>query len=664
MFIRTSVMALILCLGAEARVLRIEVTDRSDVLAGRSFGKTGAYEKIRGKVYFAVDPKDKANERITDLDKAPKNGQGQVEYSSDLYILKPRHLSQGNGTILFEPPNRGGKGMLVMFNRTASALNPETAEHFGDGLLMDAGYTLVWLGWQHDVPRRPGLMRVTVPTVQGIKGLVRSEFVPEKPVSTFSLGDSGHVPYVATSPATATLTVRDGIRGARETIDRDSWKIENGTDVVLSKPALPGRIYEVIYESANPPVAGLGLAAVRDLISHLKYGSEPLIGDQHPLKHAIGFGVSQSAMLLKAIVYEGFNVDEKGKQVFDGVFAHVAGGRRSTFQRFTQPSRTAGPLRNASFSPTDQFPFADPLTAGLDGIKDGVLARAMQSGTVPKIFYTNSTYEYWGSVGALVHVSVDGKQDVKLPATTRVYLLAGGQHGPAAFPPGESKGQNLSNFNDYKWILRALLEKLQLWVAQGKEPPSSSYPTLQAKTLVSRADYVFPAIRNIELPRSPHLSEQLDFGPAYRSRGIVEFEPPRLGKRYAALIPQADRDGNDRTGVKMPAVTVPLGTFTGWNLRGTAIGATNELLGQNGSYIPFARTKAERQQQGDPRPSIEERYTSQNDYLEKINAAAKTLAASGYLLERDIPAVIAMAKRHWTWALQQETTKLTTNGSR
>lgn len=639
MLYRTILAALCVCAASPAALVRVEVQERSVVLGGQTFGKSGAYERVLAKAYFAVDPKASANAGITDLDKAPRNAEGLVEFSADLYFLKPVDLKLGNGTVLYEAPNRGGKGMLSMFNRARSALDLTAREHFGDGQLLAAGYTLAWLGWQHDVPQRPGVMRLYAPVAKGVIGLVRSEFVADRPVSSFSLGDSGHLPFPARDAETAVLTVRDGIDGTRQPVDRELWQISNRTQVQLRRPAQPGRIYEVVYESEDPSVAELGLAAIRDLISFLKY-------TEVSHRHAIGFGVSQSAMVLRALVYEGFNEDEKGRQVFDGIFSHVAGGRRSTFQRFAQPSRTAGPLRNASFSSTDQFPYSDVSTKDWEtGRTAGLLA-----GAVPKIFHTNSSYEYWGSAGSLLHTTVDGKKDLDLPSTSRIYMFSGGQHGPASFPPAPSRGQNLPNFNDYRWILRALLPALQAWVAEDKQPPRSVYPTVAARTLVPSRKYAFPAIPQVQLPRAPHSVYRLDFGPLYLKKGIVAVEPPRLGEAFTTLIPQADTDGNDMGGVKMPAIEVPLGTFTGWNLRSPSIGAPGELLGNTGSYIPFAATKAKRLEKGDPRLSVEERYGNQDEYLKKVRAAADGLVQAGFLLPGDVLPVVDAAKRHWAWA--------------
>jgi hypothetical protein len=411
--------------------------------------------------------------------------------------------------------------------------------------------------------------------------------------------------------------------------------------VVLSVAATPGRVYELIYKSSDPAISGLGLAAVRDLISFLKYGgsNDAALGDQHTyLKHAMAFGSSQSAMMLKALVYEGFNADERGRTVFDGIFADVAGGRRSTFQRFTQHARTAGPLRNASFSTTDQFPFSDAInTDPQTGISDGLLARARKQRVIPKILYTNSSYEYWGTSAAFLHASINGKDDIVVPETSRVYMLAGGQHSPAALNSAPGRARYAPNPNDYRWIHRALLGRLQAWVTKGEEPPRSQYPRLSAKTLVPFDQYSFPSIPNIATPRAPHISERLDF----------RTEPPQRGKPFPAFVPDADGDGIDIAGVKMPWVSVPLGTFTGWNLRAAATGGADELLSQTGSFIPFPLSPEARTSAEDPRASIQERYKDRAEYLDKIRKACMELMHDGFLLERDLPAVVNTAERYW-----------------
>jgi hypothetical protein len=616
-----------------AAVDRVELSERSDVLEGKSFGTAGPYERMIGKVYFSVDPKNPANRNIADIDFAPVNEKGLVEFSADLYILKPRDPAQGNHSILLEIPNRGGKGMLGMYDRAAGSLDPRTPAQFGDNFLLEQGYTLVWIGWQFDVPRREGLMRLTAPiaTDHGstITGLVRAEFTPDTKTLLMPLADRDHVPYPLVEAVS--LTVRDSVNGPRKTLDRATWKVSDEKNISLSSGFEPGRLYELIYTAKDPVLAGLGGAAVRDLISFLKYGgAATVMSDQAKYKHsAYGFGVSQSGRYLRKFLYDGFNADEKGRKVFDGILAHVAGGGLGSFnERFAQPSRDGHPFLNTLY-PTDIAPFTD----------DGVLERARKSNTVPKIFYSDSSYEYWGRSAATIHTSIDGKEDAKLPETTRIYTFMGGQHGPAPFPPRPLQTQNPSSPVAYTWAMRALLNDMDGWVKSGAEPPASKYPKIAQDNLVPIGAIQFPKIPGVAFPALAHRAYELDFSAL----------PPKVLSTYPLLLPQVDRDGNDTGGLRMPEVAVPLATFTGWNLRAPAIGAPQELYSMQGSMIPFARTAAEREQKKDPRPSIEERYKSREEFLDRVTVAAKDLVKSGYLLERDVPKLVEHSAAEWDY---------------
>lgn len=603
-----------------AALVRLDIAEQRDVLEGKPFGAAGSYEYLRGRASFAVDP---ASTPVTDIRLAPRNAGGQVEFSADFILLRPKDPAKGNRTLLLEPPNRGGMGLLAMYNRAAGSQSPTSAEHFGDGYLLREGYTLAWVGWQHDVPNRPGLLRAHVPKAVGIKGTVRGEHTPSAAVDRLPLGDSGHIPYRVVRMLS--LTVRDGIHGRRQPMAGGDWRLE-GESILLTQPATPGRTYEFIYESVDPEVAGLGLVAIRDFAAAARYGADARVN------YVLGAGTSQSAMALRALVYEGFNADEKGRRVFDGLLPHVAGGRRSTFERFTQPSRTAGPLRNASLSTTDQFPYSDAEdTEPATGRRDSILARARAAKVVPKILYTNSTYEYYGSAGGFVHTSLDGKRDLPLPETTRVYLLAGGQHGPAAFPPKPGPGENLPNWNDYRWAHRALLRSLREWVVGDVAPPPSRYPRVADGTLQHD-------------PRA-HRTQHLDFGPDYLTKGIVANQPPKPGPDYRVLVPKTGTDGNDLAGLKMPWVSVPLGAFTGWNLRSARIGAAGELLGQTGSYLPFSE------------PQMRRLYPSAAEYGKRLAAAAEALVSERFLLREDVPAILSFGQAAWDWAQRDQTTR-------
>jgi hypothetical protein len=636
-----------------AGVVRVEIQSRADVLNGRAFGLAGPYEKLVGRVYFAVDPANPINGIITDLDKAPRNAEGKVEFSSDLYILRPKQADRGNGAALYEVSNRGGKGMLAFFNHARGSLDPTSAEEFGDGFLLNQGYTLVWLGWQWDPPQRPGLMRLYAPRAPGLKGLVRSDFVLTEKATSHMLSDREHIPYLVADPndPSAILTVRAKVDDPRRTVPRAQWKFSaDRGSVEMASGFEPHRIYEVVYTSEDPVLAGLGSAAVRDFFSHVKGSSQgsPIIS----VRRAYAFGVSQSGRFLRTYLYYGFNQDEKGQPVFDGVMPHVAGGGRGSFNvRYAQPSRDGHPWINF-FYPSDIFPFTDEEETDPDtGWTDGLLLVANKSKTAPRIFYTNSSYEYWGRAASLIHTSPDGRADAKLPDNVRIYQFSGGQHGPAGFPPTRGGGRNLSSPNDYKWSMRALLVAMDHWVKDGTAPPASVYPRIAGDTLVKPEVVQFPKIPGIEFPKRWHLAYRADYGPDFKTKGIVTNEPPKMaGKPYTLMVSQVDADGNETGGLRMPEVAVPLATYTGWNQFNGKAGPAEELTGGQGSFIPFPRTKAEREKKGDPRRSIEERYHDRDEYLGKVSAAAMKLIDQGYLLPGDMPRIMREAGDRWDWA--------------
>jgi hypothetical protein len=627
MFARILSGTLLFGLVSQAALLRIEVKERVDV-------PNTNYERVTGRAYFAVDPGLAANRKIVDLDKAERNAAGQVEFSGDLYMLRPKAPATGNGTVLFEVSNRGGKGMLTMFNR-------------GDQFLYDRGYTLVWLGWQFDVPDQPDLLRLYAPVAKGVTGVVRAEIVVDRKEMTHSVADRNHRAYPVLHPddPALTLTVRDRVEGARQTVPRSEWHIEDGTMVAMKNGFQPGRLYELVYTAQDPPVAGLGMAAIRDLISYLKYGD----AKEAQVKRAIGYGVSQSGRFLRAYLYDGFNQDEKNRKVFDGVMAHVAGAGRGSFNvRFAQPSRDGHPFLNTLY-PTDVFPFTDlEETDPVTGARGGLLVHAGKSEDWPKIFYTNSSYEYYGRDAALIHSSPDGKKDAPPAPNTRVYFFNGGQHGPAAFPPPHNHTENSSNPNPYTWSLRAMLVAMNAWIKDGTAPPESTYPKVSADQAVTLGAVQFPKIPGVSFPTRTQRAWHVDYGPQFAA-GIITQEPPKVGAPFALLVPQVDRDGNELGGIRMPEIQAPLATYTGWNLRAADIGAPEEMFSMQGSWIPFARTRKERAQTGDPRLSIEERYSSREEYLGKFEAAAKSLARTGYLLEGDVPQIVLRGAAEWDY---------------
>jgi hypothetical protein len=555
---------------------------------------------------------------IVDLDKAQKNAQGRVEFSADLFILRPR-TAKSNGVALIEVSNRGSKGLLSGFSRASGrGLDPSTDADLGDGFLTKAGYTLVWVGWQFDVPRQPNMMKLDAPIAPGVSGIVRADITLNERTTETRVGDlSG---YTAADPngADATLTVRDGPYGKRETIARDRWTLAGNT-LTLTSGFEPGRTYELAYRAANLPVTGVGLAAFRDTAAWVKHAPDALAS----ATHAIAWGSSQSGRFLRTFLYYGFNTDEKGRQVFDGVMPHIAGAARLSINE-----RGAAPNGASAVSVT-RFPFAnaaqrDPIGGSTEGLLENPRARQNQ----PKIFYTNSGVEYWNSrAAALIHTTADGRSDLALPDNARTYFLTGTQHSPGQFPPRISTGQQADNPVQYWWTLRALLVSMDRWVREGVAPPPSRYPKLSDGTLVRASEVSFPAIPGVQSPRIAPAGQQ-DSTP-------LPF-----------LVPQVDADGNERAGVRSPEHAVALATYTGWNFRSPAVGLPSQLVSLMGSSIPFARAAAERRP-NDPRQSVAERYATKEQYLTKVRTQFTALVKDGYLLAQDEAAVMKRAEDQW-----------------
>ncbi|MGH9463799.1 MAG: alpha/beta hydrolase domain-containing protein, partial [Vicinamibacteria bacterium] len=485
-----------------SEVTRIDVTRREDVLSGREFGLAGAYERLSGTAHFAVDPADPANQIIADIGNAPRNAAGKVEWSADFYLLRPKDARRGNGTVFLEVGNRGGKLLLNYFNLGDDAVGSNQEADFGDGFLLREGFTLLWLGWQWDVPSGADLMRAYVPVAtddgRPLRGLVRADFVATTRVQDHRLADRADMPaYPVADPEAPenVLTVRDGVESSRRVIPRSQWRfarveggkpVDNPAWVYLDDGFEPFKIYELVYVSEEPRLVGLGPAGIRDIVSYLKYGApEALDIPVGTIEHSLAFGVSQSGRFLRTFLYYGFNQDEGGRRVLDGVLAHVAGGGRGSFNhRFAQPSRDAHPYINF-FHPTDIFPFTDvsqtdPETRLSEGLLDHIEPRFL-----PKIFYTNSSYEYWGRAGSLVHTTIDGKADAPMMDNVRVYHISCTQHGAGSFPPQISSGEQLSNPADYRRVVRALFVALHRWVVEETTPPPSRYGRIADGSLVT-----------------------------------------------------------------------------------------------------------------------------------------------------------------------------------
>ncbi|MBZ5559091.1 MAG: hypothetical protein LAO77_17610 [Acidobacteriia bacterium] len=613
---------------ARADVIRAVITTRADV------GASG-YEKIAGTVHFAVDPADPHNRLVVDLDKAPRNAAGLVEFSADMYVLRPKDERRANGAALVEVSNRGNRGALAGFDRGGFP-DPKTENDLGDRFLMRFGFTLAWVGWEFDVPDQPGLMRIHVPvaTDQGktITGIVRAAFTPAARVTDFTVRDLASYEPVDPSGPDSQLTVRSTFLGRGGPIARAKWRVAGHT-VTLEGGFDAGKTYEIAYRAANPPVTGLGFVAMRDFAAWLKHEPAAVA----PVRYAYAFGASQSGRFLRSFLYEGFNTDEHDRQVFDGVMAHIAGAARINLNE-----RWATPIGLGVHSAT-AFPFADAsLRDSVSGAQEGLLDNPRARAHQPKVFYTNTPVEYWGTgrVAALIHTTPDGSADIPLPDNVRVYFFAGTQDSPARLPPIRNAGQQLDNPVDYWWSLRALLLAMHRWVSAGAPPPASVYPKLMEHTLVTATTVVFPAIPGVASPRALTAGTRIA-NPFLKANGNGGAGAP-----LPLLVPDVDADGNERAGVRLPDVAVPLGTYTGWNFRLPSTGSPGELVSLLGSFVPFAATPADRTA-GDLRRSIQERYASRDAYLDRARQAAEALVAQQLLLVDDVDRVVQRATDTW-----------------
>jgi hypothetical protein len=401
---------------------------------------------------------------------------------------------------------------------------------------------------------------------------------------------------------------------------------------------------------ADPVVAGCGFAAIRDFASYAKHARDAVT----PVARVYGEGISQNGRFLRDFLYQGFNADENGWMALDGVLAHVAGAGRGSFNyRFAQPSRDAQPTSSVFF-PTDIFPFTDqPEADPVSGQTFGLLDRAAKDKVVPKIFFSNTSYEYWGRAAALIHVSADGKRDASVSENVRIYHFTGLQHYSGPFPPARGESDTLGELPQsplpIKYFWRSMIANMDAWVRNGTAPPASSYPKIAGGTLVPLGELAFPAIPEVRPPREASAAYRMDYGVKF-PQGILETQPPKAGAAFPVLVPQVDEDGNERDGVRLPELTVPLATYTGWSLRDPSIGAPDQRCAFVGSYVPFARTADERKASGDPRKSIAERYAVREEYMARFTKALDVLVAARWILAEDRGAMVRLGELEWAEA--------------
>ncbi len=677
---------------AEARITRIEITSEEPAFGGKTFGAVGGYVKLIGRAYGEVNPNLPQNAIIQDIGRAPKNARGNVEYTTDIAILKPADLAKGNGVQIVEVHNRGRKLMVNSFNDKVAG-NLEAYNNLtdaGDGFLMAEGYTLIWFGWQPDVAPGEGRMLLDVPIAKNadgtsITGTVRAELTTGAPTRTLNLSSGWFTtmvtksyPTVSTDNRTAladgfvpTLTMRAKEQAPRVAIANADWSFGNcadggavrASDTQICYPAQfqPGKLYELIYRAKDPGVFGFGFAAARDVGAFFKARANDDAGKANPTYRtgtkSIILGTSQSGRMIRSMIHLGFNHGEDGKRVYDGAYPHIGGGLMPLNVRFSQPGRAWGDQVDHLY-PAYDFPFSytrqpDPITNRTQGVLD----RCNETNTCPRIFHVATALEVWEGRQSLGLTDPLGRRDIADPANVRTFIMASTQHGSAAYPlptaPPFGNCQQQGNPNPQRWTMRALLTGLKDWIASDIAPPSSAVPRIADGTLVApdRVQFpIIPANTYSNVPR-PELKNRLvfnplhvvDYGSGWRAgdtSGVITIEPPRVSTAsYGVLVPQVDSDGNDIGGARSVHLQAPVGTYTGWNL-GRKDRFEDGFCSLQGSFVPFAKTKAERDAVGDPRRSIEERYPTKDAYVAAVTAAAESLVNQRLLRPADAKLLI------------------------
>ena len=643
--LRLAILAAVTCvLPAHARITEINVQKVEPFANGATFGNAGAYERVWGVAKGELDPNDARNKVIVNLDKAPRNSFGRVEYEVEWFMLRPADASKGNHKLLFEVTNRGRKFLMNWIMdapaQAAGAVNdPKTAKDAGNALFFRQGWTMAWTGWDPDAPKTNNGMAMKSPVVPNVTRMIRDELVngtraPQ--AGTFRLSYEA----ATTEPDKSRLTMRRKEKDAHVEIASSGWAFVNPREITLlpvgTKPE-PGTLYELHYPAKDPKVLGIGFAATRDLVSFLRNEANDDAFQRNPadrgLQKVIATGISQSGRYLRDFVNQGFNQDEGKRRVFDGVLAHISGiGGVFLNAEFGQPARTNTQHEDHYF-PENAFPFSaakatDPVTK-----KSGALLRG--DGFDPLWIEVNTSTEYWQKGASLLHTDPLGRHDLRLPASARVFMISGTQHGGRAdLKPDFGPCMNPRNPHSPAPALRALLVALDAWVSQGRPPPASRVPTLATRTLVNADKTGFPRIPGMAVAQ---------FVNSIALYGDWVNPKETAPSPYRPLVARVASDGNEIAGLRLPDIEAPLATYTGWNLYKAPF-TEGELCDRDGSYAPLPATQKERMDKGDPRPSLEERYGTHANYVKKLEAAARTLVRDRLLLAEDAERYVKAAR--------------------
>jgi hypothetical protein len=647
------------CIAApvlHARVTRIEITSRVIAFNGRSFGAAGRFEKIKGVAKGEIDPKDRRNALITDIDRAPRNARGHVEYRTNFTLVKPVDMRKSSGVLFYNIVNRGRHGGPAEFHVGGDP---------GDGFLYRMGQAILWSGWQGDIPLftdgsdREG---IDVPVARGVTGPVWDRIMGGATGKTQALpGFRGRAPATLdTSKAKLISAVSESPEGVKRgvvTIPSSDWAFSDcrttpfpgkpdPSRLCLKNGFDPALLYEIVYTAKDPYILGVGMAAMRDVVSFFRYSAEDDAGTANPIAGAvprvIAMGNSQSGRFAKTFLNLGFNEDEKKRIVWDGLNARIAGMLGGFNVRFAKPGDMAEMYDPSSDGPLWWGDYTDTVRGRRAW---GLLHRCTATKTCPKITETYGGPEFWYSRGTVGIAGTTGKEDLALPENVRRYYHAGTPHGggrggfvlgtPSVDPKVFAVNPNPQRETD-----RALYVALVDWVVKGIAPPPSAYPRVSDGTLVpdTSAAMGWPAIPHAPKPDgvvNPVL--EYDYGPRFRyndESGVISNVPPAIRRVIPTLVPKVDADGNELGGVRSLLQRVPLGTYTSWSPI-----AVGPLAGREKSlaagYVPFARTKAERLASDDPRLSIEERYPNEAAYYAAAAKQANAMVRQRLLLPED-----------------------------
>ena len=692
---------------AQARITKIVVDparSESPTFGGYSWPGVGEYEKIVGKAYGEVDPHDRQNRIIVDIELAPRNASGNVEYSFDFYILAPIDRKAGKGKMMYEPPNRGRKTWAALGRVTPDIIpgtNPPQSKNGNDpgsnitdptvlanSFLMPRGYTMMWSGWDASAGTDNSNYNTTLevkvahttPTSTNPSGTITG------PSFEYFVGSGTTIPLTyppadATDKTTAKLTHRAHLDDAPQAMPSTSWNYAaDGKSIVLTSAVVANDIYEFSYTAKDPTVNGIGFAAVRDWVSWVRHAHHDDYGNPNPLAHSIKRIYteisSQPGRFLNDFRNLGFNADLHGRKVFDGHMQWIAAGDGINMNyRFSQPGRTERNRQDHLYL-EGRFPFAnvlsfDPLMRKVDSR----YLRCEESDTCPLGMEIYSANEYWVKAASLLHTTPDGRRDLPESPYTRNFLISSHQHGTGNAgtdaSPARGACQQRGNPLDSSPIQRALFIALDEWATKGTKPPQSRVPRLRDSTLVPplpQSGMGFPVIPNPFPADSPNPRPTVtytglkttrylfDYGLNFYETGIATINPPVIhvipgaklpttptsyqdnpanGPIYPSFVPKTDSDGNDIAGVRLPDVTVPLATYTGWSLRRGA--QADDGCEGSGQMIAFAKTAAARNtpQGVDPRLSVAERYPTFEAYYNKVVKAIDDLVAQRFYLCED-----------------------------